>query len=241
MNIFYLHIPKTGGSTLNKFISQYYREFECLLHAESKLDSLGSTHEYQFISGHLNYYQAKKLIDLKCFKVITIFRTPFQHLVSHVNWVVSISSDIKSQFFMNHPKEIQELSLEMRALNYRSLLEIDSYFGSLKYPAYVLFNNNQLRYLVENPHKRLLDENDLESGCKVLKCFDMIGTLETFHQFKLDLASQYFSAVQTNIDSIILNPCREKHVDINVFLQSPSVRELIKFDELLYDRIISLK
>jgi hypothetical protein len=103
--VFYQHIAKAGGTSINNYFSNVYTKDEVQTHIESlDLDNeFGRLKDLQFISGHMRFFHANRLLELKNHYCITMIRHPLDHLVSHLKWVLKVSEDTDSNFFKRHP------------------------------------------------------------------------------------------------------------------------------------------
>jgi hypothetical protein len=82
-----LHIPKTGGSTINNHLQN---EFGKLSKDSGEL-VLKTDEEVSFIFGHNAYYGIHKNVAPKEPKYISFIRNPARRMVSGYNWDISIS------------------------------------------------------------------------------------------------------------------------------------------------------
>ncbi|MCY1643257.1 hypothetical protein [Methylorubrum sp. SL192] len=91
--LYYVHVPKTGGTTINVLFRNIFGELRSLTHAESMLIAPATREvnaevcrEYNFVSAHLprDFYN----VHFKPFgyKAIVTLREPVEHFVSFVLW-----------------------------------------------------------------------------------------------------------------------------------------------------------
>ncbi|MFZ6021909.1 MAG: sulfotransferase family 2 domain-containing protein [Patescibacteria group bacterium] len=88
--IYFSHIPKTAGTTLRSFISQFFPEdriFSAQLWNELENPEMTDWSKYDFVSGHFGHALTTYLPDNT--KTITMLRDPIQRTVSQYNHVVS--------------------------------------------------------------------------------------------------------------------------------------------------------
>ncbi|MEG5066016.1 hypothetical protein QUB33_20590 [Microcoleus sp. B3-A4] len=170
---FFIHIGKTAGSSFNAFLKENFRgEEHCENYLErgnvfTRLDYLKSL---DYISGHITLDVFEKSFPKKDYFLMTFLRFPVNQLISNINWLIHIY-DISPKFFANHPKHIQEISLELRSLN---LYDPDSFINALN-KFQNLFKNNQSRYFGLPPFL-----GDVETIIGKIKTLDLVGLTEDY-------------------------------------------------------------
>ena len=169
---FFIHIPKTGGSTFNKFLANHFIGIE---HCESQLTIDGEfidilqIKKFEYVSGHIKFlvFEANDFPRDEYF-LVTFIRDPISQLISHLNWVIHIY-DIDPVFFASHPKIIQDISLELRSLD---LYNSDSLIYALK-KFDGLFKNNQSKYFADSS-----GTIDKDNVIEKMSQLDVIGITE---------------------------------------------------------------
>jgi hypothetical protein len=192
--IFFIHIAKTAGSAFNMFLAQHFAGED---HCEHYLNSAGALENasylklLDYISGHFKYCVFEKNeFQRQDYFLVTFIRDPISQLFSHLNWVIHIY-DISPKVFYEHPKSIQEISLELRALD---LTNPDTFIYALnKFQG--LFRNNQSRYFTD--WSETLDKDAVIAAMSQL---DLVGITEQYdeyvqqfarlHQLKIDKTPQ---------------------------------------------------
>ncbi|MGB7708462.1 MAG: hypothetical protein WBL95_02755 [Microcoleus sp.] len=170
---FFIHIGKTAGSSFNAFLKENFRgEEHCENYLEpsnvfTRLDYLKSL---DYISGHITLDVFDKNFSKKDYFLMTFLRYPVNQLISNINWLIHIY-DISPKFFANHPKHIQEISLELRSLN---LYDPDSFINALN-KFQNLFKNNQSRYFGRPPFL-----GDVETIIGKIQTLDLVGLTEDY-------------------------------------------------------------
>jgi hypothetical protein len=174
--IFFIHVAKTAGSSFNTFLE---RNFVGASHCEGFLNenatsflNLEHLKALDYISGHLHFSLFERNFPREEYFALTFMREPVAQLISHINWVIHIY-DIGLDFFQAHPKEIQDMCLELRHAN---LYDPDIFISCLKKFDW-LFKNNQSKYFVEN-QENLRSVDALENISKL----DMIGITEFYER-----------------------------------------------------------
>jgi hypothetical protein len=117
--IFFLHVPKTAGSTVNFVLKNYfscgYAHCESFIHDNDQLRS--ALRACEWISGHVDFITADHTLrhctrrEIRYFSCI---RSPTTHVMSHYNWLIEIFYRGKD-FYNNHPAAIKEISEIVRS------------------------------------------------------------------------------------------------------------------------------
>lgn len=85
MKLCFVHIPKTGGTSLKNYLDQFFDKNEIYPY-----DQINELHQataeqlrkYNFIRGHIHGYEAKKLL-LNDYQYITVIRHPVERVISN--------------------------------------------------------------------------------------------------------------------------------------------------------------
>ena len=88
--VFFLHIPKTGGESVNHLFRQSRAQEQYVEHMENLDPSIigpefleGKT----YVSGHIPFPRVRHLFGKSSgWSLITFVRDPFDHLLSHLSW-----------------------------------------------------------------------------------------------------------------------------------------------------------
>jgi len=242
--IFFLHIPKTAGSSLNNMLSKKFRRKQVKFHIESDRANQFKNIDLQklkLISGHVHLHQLIKHISLHNFLRVTVVRDPFQQLISHLNWVRFISSNSQKKFFMNYSEPIREISLKLREVDFENLNQVEKFINNLPSIGHRLFNNCQVRYLIneKNPQPQVLTSEHSKKAIETLHFFDVIGTVENMEGFIQKVSAQMGWKKQIKIKR--KNVLKNKYkMDKGSEKLKTILRPLITEDQVLYDHILNL-
>lgn len=235
--IFFMHIPKTAGTTFNSFANKLFASGECINHIEfydrSEFARLGS--QFHFISGHLQLREVKQLFPTTSFQYYTLLRDPYRHLHSHLNWLRGIGADKKSTFYKTHHdlfKELADYFASNPQLGAKELQHIvDSLSGVLK----EIVDNCQVRHFLDKKVDRV-SKTDLDEALTNIPLFSAIGLTEQYEEFQNIFCNQ----------QAITPPEKEKSLNRSRFAplydtNDPQIREvvnpLIKYDLDLYNHV----
>jgi len=239
--IFYQHIAKTGGTTVNDILSRNFDKKYIRVHIEGNKDwsktQIEKFQTYNYISGHIGIKSISKFINLNNFYNITLLRDPIQQLISHINWVYNISEDPTSKFFLSHTQEIKELSLFMRELDFNNEKHVQSFVKNIPNEGRFIFDNCQTRYFLGNPRVTKVDKQSYKEAKETMKLFDHIGTLTNFDKFisQIHKSLKMINEIKSNK---VLNSRKNKSVITLTKNNEIILKPLTHYDQLLYNKII---
>ena len=182
--VFFMHIPKTGGTTLNAFATQYYPQDKSAIHIEAShpdnYPQLG--HDKSYLAGHLTIQKIKQSFDISLFDLVTILRDPYRQLHSHLAWIRRIGADRSSGFFLKHEDCIQDLAIRLNESDLTSNSNLKAFVEQIEGFALDFFDNIQTRYFLDyRPEK--VSAKDLQNATGNIKLFSVIGAAEKLEDF----------------------------------------------------------
>jgi hypothetical protein len=240
--IFFLHIPKAAGTSINEMFALHYSKGRVKFHIEEDRKNNYQnidTSRLDMFSGHVSLFEVIKYLPVDDFLRVTLVREPFQQLISHINWVRFISEDTESNFFKNHPDNIKEFSLKLRKIDFEDLSQVEEFFHSLSNIGQNLFNNCQTRYLFNGHIAPVKSASVINQVIDSLDFFDVIGTLDQLDHFmsRVHDRMNWKSEVEL-VKSNALNNLYK--LDANSSQLREMVQPLICADQILYDYIVDL-
>lgn len=112
--IFFVHVPKTAGSTVNSYLREHMPNGHSQCHAffydDEELRRISNTCDW--LSGHIDFATAESRLQNATERPVRYFscmRSPTKHVMSHYNWLIEIFYRGKS-FYEAHPPIIKEIS-----------------------------------------------------------------------------------------------------------------------------------
>jgi len=230
---FYLHIPKTGGSFFNKFLSFQFDDF--IDHIEVKIDfkkddDIKKLNFINCFSGHVSLPLGLNKLDLKNRKIITVFRIPIQQVVSHITFVRELAEPSEKERFNSHNKRIQEIAMKLKKTDLSSPKEIENLIKWLEDNKIWLFHDCQTRYLgggIEH-----IKPINLNSAIENLKSISYVGITERLKEFMILLAiKENFKLIEYQKENVTKN---RYGLDINREDIRKVLQPLIQYDIILY-------
>lgn len=233
--IFFMHIAKTAGSSVNEFFINHFGRARAAMHIEAVSDPSTLAH-HQFISGHISLQRFERDYDTARFYTATVLRDPVHQLASHLNWVRHLSEPERADFLKGHPPIVQEISARLREVDFADPSAMRDFAQALRPAERSLFDNCQCRYFHTIPPGRAYDEEAFARACESLARFDFVGLTENFEP-----AMRFLGA-----KAGIIKPWeRAPRVNVNKFsygfdVSNPelvaAIEPLIRYDQALYHR-----
>lgn len=243
--IFFLHIPKTGGQSINHFFRRTCSEETYLDHIES-LDQAainqGVFRSKKFVSGHVPFQRLKGILTPRDeWFFLTFVREPFSQLMSHLSWVRNIYSN--PTVFSKVSKEIQELSEIFARTDFHDVNQFKSLVENLPEYALVFFDNCQVRYFADPDPTISLGDKECARAIKESSFFDYFGVFEDFENSMKELVDLGWGKEFNDLEIPHQNKKNPKISTDESLL--PSFREitdhLTRYDEKLYKEITGLR
>ena len=189
--IFFMHIAKTAGTSLNKVFTDAFGD-AVSIHIEGKPLPWEMLESSRFVSGHVRHLVFRRISNGIDYRFITLLRDPVDHLRSHLNWVKLQTTDRRHLPFISQNAPIKRLSEELRKVNIAKPDEIRRFLDdNLDDPECVtLFENCQTRYFIEAPADRPLAYEDFVDAMNNMARFDFVGISEMFEASVERLANE---------------------------------------------------
>lgn len=179
--IFFMHIAKTAGSSVNKVFAELYPETS-LVHIEGKPDWQNALDGLDYVSGHIRYPVFASIDAERKFRYVTFLRDPISHLRSHLNWVKVQTTDQRHRPFISKNDEIRTLSEGLAKIDLKNPVQIRDYLLSARDnpQCMILFDNCQSRYFVKMPPGTKVLLGDFRRAVVNFASFDFVGISEEF-------------------------------------------------------------
>lgn len=105
--IFFVHVPKTGGSTVNSCLREYEKNglaaCEHIIHDDAKLAEAANT--LSWMSGHVDLvtaHQRLRRVTSRPIRFFSCMRSPREQVRSNYNWLIEMFHR-EEKFYENHP------------------------------------------------------------------------------------------------------------------------------------------
>lgn len=242
MPIFFLHIPKTSGSSVNAFLKALYGEDNFIEHAEYKLPHLLSgrlpTMVCDCVSAHIPLFAWHLYPETAVYRRVTLLREPWERLVSHVNWINRFNHDKELPTVGPKAAPLKHVSAVLRETDFGDEASIRRLFDEAN--AQVQFtdwDNLQVRMLLTGNMQAMtkpLGEADAENALGNLAQFFVYGFCENNGGFQADLVRAL--GRDDSIGEVRENPGAMQVLKADNTLAREIFAPWIEWDRQLYDR-----
>jgi len=238
---YYLHIPKTAGTTINKLFSSQYPVDEVLTHIESSdlikdPDKITLIQKYTYVSGHYSYPAAKNNLSISDRTTIATFRLPEEHVISHLCWVRLLGEPEHANRLAQHDKNIQSIVEHLKTVDLSNAEKIPPLIEWLEDNKYFLFHNTQARYLCGGAQSPALTDNQVKIALSNLDELDFVGTVDRLSDF-ISMLISTFSFDTTSDNQQRENANNHKFgMDHNNRPFMNALAPLIKYDQIIYGK-----
>ena len=236
--VFFMHIPKTAGTSFNSFARSLYNPDEILTHIESfhRSEYPAIANNYSFISGHLQLSEIKEFFPHSEFQLYSLIREPYSHLHSHLNWLRSIGADKNGPLYLAQHQLFKDLTAEFgkkSQLDYDNLQKIvDNLTGVLRKSV----DNSQIRYFLDNTPE-IVDISCFDRAKEDLALFKSVGLTAKYSLFRETFCKDNSFVTPKTAHS--LNKSRFTPLyDHRDPLNREIVHPLVKVDLLLYHLVL---
>jgi len=182
MKLFYFHIPKTAGSSINEFFAKNVVPYH--FHVESVQDLTKEFCEhFEFISGHVSFSRMNQMLDHKDWTTFVTFREPLAYTISHLKWVRKLADKGEEERFKQHPEIFQKIALKMTEYDFSIPTQITEFINWLKSINFKYFHNTQLHYIHQTQNQHELSDHQINIALQNMKKINFIGIQENLDEF----------------------------------------------------------
>lgn len=237
--IFFMHIPKTAGTSFNAFAQCRYPADSARIHIEGSDPALYPEFASAslYLAGHLRLQSILDHFDLDRFQLYTIIREPYGQLQSHLNWLRAVGHNPDSGFFRKHPACVRDVSKVFNSNSIPVAKKLCSLVAGLDGFLIDYFDNCQTRYFLDYRPDRV-GWLDLQNAIKNFHYFQAIGTTERYRNFIAEFSTRYrqpFIAQQKQLNRAKYDTFYNPEDLWNKAIVHP----LVKYDLLLYKAVMS--
>jgi hypothetical protein len=226
---FYLHIPKTAGTTFNDFLKRSFSSQETLFHIESKLDKVKNQN---VLAGHIVLPRAKKIIpNFETYVKLTVLRNPLAQISSHLRYVKKLGEASEAKRLEGHTDSIKDIVAFLATIDFSKVEDINKLINWLEDKNYQLFHNCQMQYLVGS--RFTITQEQLEDAKHMIDKIKYVGITERLNEY-MQFLSQEFGFVAI-VKNKALNITSEMYgLDISNPKIIKALEPLICHDKVIY-------
>lgn len=236
--IFFLHIPKTAGTSINEFLAGIYSPTPSAqhieLHDEWRNDEFWR--RYPYISGHINYFLARHFAP-SSFLFVTFLRDPWAQLRSVLRYQYAVATPLNQALFEYVDPQLRAVCEAMHDFDLENPKEFEQWVSHVladnEYNG--LIDNMQTRFLSGSVDKRRVEEADVVEAMKNLVEIPALGIVE-----QMERSIRYISNI-LRVDATIDSSVKTLNAQLVELagLDKPEIKEicrpLIQFDQELYE------
>lgn len=237
--LFFLHIPKTAGSSNNHFLRALYGPEWVETHVENLLPALLAGQQSAVmapcVSGHIPLWAWSLYRGTDVFERVTLLRDPWARLVSHINWVAQYA---RGQRLPPGPggAALGRVSVLVAQTDFTQVASLRRLMNAVKAePLFRSFDNYQVRMLrtgrmdaMEKP----MELQDLDVACQEISQFFLVGFCEDQKGFQRTLTAKL--GVSGAPMTIAANRARDKVLEVENTLAREVFAPWIEMDMGLY-------
>ncbi len=183
--VFFMHMAKTGGSSVNHALSSQFAPGLSQTHIESTVewqDNPAALQNHEFLSGHLRLDRLDPKLNLENFHLVTVIREPLDQLISHLAWIRRLAEPGEVERFNVHPPLIQAFATKLSRYDLSNPTSIAFLIHSLNERERILVDNHQVRYFA-HVRGRWVGPDDVRAACRAAGRFRHIGLSSDMNQF----------------------------------------------------------
>lgn len=197
--LFFLHIPKTAGSSINAFLRHVFGDHAVQDHVENLLPGLSARGlpalQVPCVSGHVPLWAWSLYRGTDVFDRATVLRRPWDRLVSHVNWTARYVSGGERLPPGAGGQALSRVAALAAETDFEKLSSLRVFMNAVKRERYFSsFDNYQVRMLrtgrMDAMDKRM-EEADLTVAGAELTQFAYIGFCEDQESFQRAVMARY--------------------------------------------------
>jgi hypothetical protein len=224
--VFFLHMPKTAGTTLEHYIEGNMQNASICPHTVMPQILPLSAKElaaFDLIHGHFNYNLLERLP--KDTQTITMLRSPVARAISHLK---HIRSNKSPTFWMKKYLPINDMTLD-EMVQEEVVQKFICDYQLRRLAVDVNLNEFKEPMVLHTPFR--LEQHHLDLGKKRLESFDAIGITERFSDSVKLLNKTFNWQEAVEIPSLNVSPTKDEISEKSI----QKIKELTSLDQALYE------
>lgn len=182
-DLFYIHVPKTGGTSIATYLKTAVGTRHFLDHCETYLqdDRCNEINRFKVAGGHVRLHELLSS-GIKYKRLMTSVRAPRAQLISHIDWLIHIGKKEGSDFFNRHPEHIRDAARKLAHTDFSDAKALEVYVSNMTNTESGLFDNFLVRFLSPVRVVGRVKQEHVDAATEALTKFDFIVMTETLHK-----------------------------------------------------------
>ncbi|WP_368188436.1 sulfotransferase family 2 domain-containing protein [Aestuariibius sp. HNIBRBA575] len=205
--LFFVHIPKTSGSSWNSLLEDVYGRRNFISHAEFHLPNIKAGNDspktLDCVSAHIPLNNWRRQAGTEAYGLITILRDPWARLVSHVNWIDRFNNGKDMSGQGNHADKVAHMASLIAQTDFEDRKSVQYFFDHAHDAGhYAHFDNLQVRMLYRGKLRQMeapISPELTQGALRSLKSFDGFGICEDGNRFQNELLQDLGQPVRAEV------------------------------------------
>lgn len=186
--LMFMHIAKTAGTSVNRFLADNAGAANCAFHLEidprwRSAEGRARLANVAVISGHITYPALKRRLDCADYLKATVLRDPTEQLFSHLSFIRQLAEPSERQRLAGHTPSIQAFAAKLAATDFGSAEALAALVDGLLPEELMLVDNLQVRYLSAVAPGERVQQAHLEDARHALSEFEIVGFTDELGEF----------------------------------------------------------
>ena len=194
-DLFFLHIPKTAGTSLVDAISRYFWVATPLDYNFPDLEARLATSD--FVWGHLSLDAFQQIPGSSRFRLAVIIREPFARLASHLQFADRYNDPGFAEDFNELPDAVKTTVRQLADVDFDDVNAVGAFLRSTSQWGRAAFDNCQVQFLTDTPRpldylsRPCVAETQIDEAVARLEAFDFLGVTEDLFAAIADISDVY--------------------------------------------------